>query len=61
MSNILLNETKTGSLSAALFNLMVGAYSIEEIGDLIRKSGFINVRKLQIPHKTHSILLAEKP
>ncbi|MFQ5759015.1 MAG: methyltransferase dimerization domain-containing protein [Candidatus Bathyarchaeia archaeon] len=55
-----LNETKTGPLSAALFNLMVGAYSIKEITSLIRNSEFVNIRELQIPHKTHSILLAEK-
>lgn len=59
--DFILNESKTGTLSAALFNLMVGAYSIKEIEDLIKESGFVNVRELQIPHKTHSILLAEKP
>ncbi len=56
-----LNETKTGPLSIALFNLMVGAYSIKEIEDLVKKNMFVNVKELQIPHKNHSILVAEKP
>lgn len=55
-----LNDSKTGPLSAALFNLMVGAYSIGEISDIIKETGFVNIRELQIPHRTHSILLAEK-
>ncbi len=59
--DFILNESKTGPLSVALFNIMVGAYSIKEITILIRESGFVNVSELKIPHKTHSILLAEKP
>jgi len=39
----------------------LGAYSIDEISDLIRKRGFINVRELDIPREAHSILLVEKP
>jgi len=59
--DFILSESKTGPLSSALFNIMVGAYSIQEITGLITDSGFVNVRELHIPHQTHSILLADKP
>jgi len=59
--DFVLNDDKSGPISAALFNLMLGAYTISEISTLIRKSGFENVKELEIPHKTHSIFLAEKP
>ncbi len=38
--DFLLSNDKSGPLPAALFNLMVGAYSIRELLDLIRSSGF---------------------
>jgi len=59
--DFIIDESKTGPLSAVLFDLMVGAYSIEEMIDLIEDAGFVDVRELQIPHKAHSILTAEKP
>ena len=59
--DFVLNESKTGPLSPALFNINVGAYSITEISELIKDIGFVNVRESDIPHKTHSILLADKP
>ncbi|MGQ9718596.1 MAG: hypothetical protein ACUVWK_01905 [Nitrososphaerales archaeon] len=55
------DEPKTVALSVALFNLMVGAYSVKEIMNLIKRNGFVKVRELQMPHRTHSILFAEKP
>jgi len=59
--DFVLNETKTGPLSPALFNINVGAYSITEITQLIQQAGLIKVKELHIPHQTHSILSAEKP
>lgn len=37
-----LNDTKTGPLVAALFNVMVGAYSKAELFDEIAKAGFVS-------------------
>jgi hypothetical protein len=55
------NDEKTGPKSAALFNLMVGAYTISEISDLIRDAGFQNPREVKIHQETHSTILADKP
>jgi len=43
IQEFLLNENKTGPLIPALFNVMVGAFSTEEIKRLIKEAGFINV------------------
>jgi hypothetical protein len=59
--DFILNENKTGPLSAALFNLMLGSYSAKEITELIAGAGFVNARELDIPHQSHSIFVAEKP
>jgi len=39
-----LNDTKTGPLVPALFNVMVGAYSKTELCDEMTKAGFVNPR-----------------
>jgi hypothetical protein len=59
--DFVLNDAKTGPISPALFNLMKGAYSMEEMKGLIKGAGFTNVRVLDIPHGSHAVLLAEKP
>ncbi|NWG08747.1 MAG: hypothetical protein HXX80_00265 [Nitrososphaerales archaeon] len=41
------DEPETGPLSVDLFNLMVGAYSVKEITNLIKRIGFVKVRELQ--------------
>jgi predicted O-methyltransferase YrrM len=38
--DFLLNDDKTGPLPAALFNLMIGAYTANELIDIIRSIGF---------------------
>lgn len=43
VQEFLLNENKTGPLIPALFNVMVGAFSTEEIKRLIKEAGFIDV------------------
>lgn len=43
INDFLLDDNKTGPLPAALFNIMIGAYSKEEIMALVRKAGFIKV------------------
>lgn len=40
IQEFLLNDTKTGPLVPALFNLMVGAYSQQELLDIIETCGF---------------------
>ncbi len=40
VQEFLLNDLKTGPLAAALFNVMVGAFSKDEIFSVIAKSGF---------------------
>ncbi|MCS7266177.1 MAG: methyltransferase [Armatimonadetes bacterium] len=42
--DFLLNDEKTGPSPAALFNLMVGSYSVSEMLDVIEKSGFRDAR-----------------
>jgi len=44
IQEFLLNNDKTGPLTAALFNVMVGAYSAEELLSLVRKAGFVDGR-----------------
>lgn len=43
IQEFLLNDDKTGPVIPALFNLMVGAFSTEEIKMVIKEAGFINV------------------
>lgn len=59
--DFILDENKTGPVSPAMFNMMVGAYSIDEITDLLIGVGFEDVKELSISHKTHSIIVAQKP
>lgn len=41
VQEFLLNDNKTGPLTPALFNVMVGAYSTKEMVNLVREAGFI--------------------
>jgi len=41
--DFLLNNDKSGPLPAALFNLMIGAYTVNELIAIIRSVGFANV------------------
>ena len=43
VNDFLLNKDKTGPLPAALFNMMIGAYSEEEMLTIVREAGFIKV------------------
>ncbi len=44
IQEFLLNNDKTGPLTAALFNVMVGAYSAKELLSLVGKAGFADGR-----------------
>lgn len=41
--DFLLNNDKCGPLPAALFNLMIGVYTVSELLDIIRSAGFVDV------------------
>lgn len=59
--DFILYDDKSGPISPALFNLMVGAFTMGEIKAIIGEAGFKNVREVKVPHKIHSIILADKP
>lgn len=60
--DFLLNEEKTGPLPAALFNLMVGAYSIREIKAVIEKAGFKDVHLVAyMERRGAGLITAVKP
>ena len=44
IQEFLLNNEKTGPLTSALFNLMVGAYSQKELLSLVTESGFVDAK-----------------
>ncbi len=44
IQEFLLNDDKTGPLTAALFNMMVGAYSARELLSLVEEAGFVDSR-----------------
>jgi hypothetical protein len=54
-----LNNSKTGPTEAALFNLMIGAYSTKEITSLVRANGFTDINIINTDDS--SVLLAKKP
>ncbi|MDY6893091.1 MAG: methyltransferase [Chloroflexota bacterium] len=49
--DFLLNNDKSGPLPAALFNLMVGAYTVSELLTIIRSAGFIDVSLIAHNHQ----------
>ncbi len=57
-----LNDDRSGPLSAALFNMMVGAYTISEMMDEILVAGFINVQAISRDERRGSgIVTAIRP
>jgi SAM-dependent methyltransferase len=57
VQDFLLNEEKTGPLKPALFNLMVGAYSVKEIRSIIESVGFSLFREDPLPDDVGTTLL----
>jgi SAM-dependent methyltransferase len=57
LQDFLLNEEKTGPLKPALFNLMVGAYSVKELRGLIESAGFSLFREDPLPDDVGTTLL----
>ena len=54
VQEFLLNDLKTGPLAAALFNVMVGAFSKDEIFNVIAKSGFRRPKLVAVSEETGS-------
>lgn len=62
VQDFLLNADKTGPEIPALFNLMVGAFSLPEISRIIEGAGFTGVRRVSYSRTSGlSILVAHKP
>jgi SAM-dependent methyltransferase len=59
----LLDNDKSGPLFPALFNLMVGAYSVEELLACVMKAGFVKAKLKAVARfaSQNSLIVAEKP
>ena len=57
LQDFLLNAEKTGQLNPALFNIMVGAYSTDELCDVVREAGFSDLRLQPMPEDLGTSLL----
>jgi hypothetical protein len=57
IQDFLLDADKTGPLKPALFNLMVGAYAVDEISDLVGNAGFCDIRFHPMPADLGTTLL----
>jgi len=62
IQEFLLNDEKTGPLVAALFNMMVGAYSYSELSALICEASFVNCQLGKVSEEIGSSwITARKP
>lgn len=61
VQDFMLNRRKTGPLAPALFNLMVGAFSVDELSEHIQSAGFVEVQRQCMPADLGTtLLIAEK-
>jgi hypothetical protein len=59
IQDFVLNNDKTGPLLPALFNIMVGAYSLNEMLALLTAAGFTHLATRQLPtHSAQTLLTA---
>jgi len=49
IQDFILNDERTGPLSAALFNLYIGAFTFAELGSILRDAGFADVCTVRAP------------
>jgi predicted O-methyltransferase YrrM len=61
VQEFLLNAEKTGPLLPALFNLMVGAYSLPELLAEIEAAGFVGAGLRAVGDRGNSLVVARKP
>ena len=57
IQDFLMNAEKTGPLIPALFNVMVGAYSVTELTGLVAAAGFSSVKTLPMPDSAGTTLI----
>jgi len=57
VQDFVMNADKTGPLIPALFNVMVGAFSLPELAGRIEDAGFVGVRVRPMPDDTGSTVL----
>lgn len=62
VQDFLLDDDKEGPLPAALFNLMVGAYAVDELLAVVRSAGFEDVSLVtRSPQRGNAIITAVRP
>ncbi|MBT3265740.1 hypothetical protein HN371_01240 [Candidatus Poribacteria bacterium] len=59
--DFLLNNQKTGPLGAALFGMMVGAYSTDEMCAVVEAAGFVEVRLVAVNERGAGVVVGRKP
>ncbi len=59
--DFLMNDEKTGPLLPALFNIMVGAYSISELRAEIERAGFMDITIAAVGERGNTLITARKP
>jgi Dimerisation domain/O-methyltransferase domain len=59
--DFILADSGDGPISAAFFNLMLGAYSENELKDLIKAAGFQKPRVLETNFGNSTVLVADRP
>ena len=57
VQDFLLNPEKTGPLKPALFNLMVGAFSVNELTDRMAAAGFSVLHRHEMPEDLGTLLI----
>jgi len=57
VQDFLMNARKTGPLIPAIFNVMVGAFSLPELAELIRAAGFRRIGKTPMPEDVGTTIL----
>ena len=60
VQDFLLNDEKTGPLTPALFNIMVGAFSEKELRERIVAAGFIQLESQPMPQDLGTTLITAK-
>jgi ubiquinone/menaquinone biosynthesis C-methylase UbiE len=62
VQDFLMNAAKTGPLIPALFNVMVGAFSLPELTGCVRAAGFTKLRRYAMPDNSgQTVITAIKP
>lgn len=60
IQDFVLNRDKTGPLKPALFNVMVGAFAVDELTDHINAAGFVDIDVCAMPDDLATTLLTAR-